>query len=96
MCGGDSCCLGCPASESPFPLGESRATSLLKARTVQMLVLSDPGQEWRARGLSLANQMLPLGPGAWSVCITKRGQFRILAPLAVGAASSAQNPVVAF
>lgn len=62
-----------------------------------MLVLSDPGQEWRARGLSLANQMLPPEPGAWSVCNTKkRGQFRILAPLVVGAASSAQTPVVAF
>ena len=78
-------------------MDESRATPLLKARTVQTLVLSDSGQEWRARGLSLANQMLPLGPGAWSVCITKkRGQFRILAPLEVGAASGAQNPEVAF
>lgn len=54
--GGGCCCLGRPESEPPSPWVGLVPPPLPEAKTVQMLVLSAPGRERQARGLSSANQ----------------------------------------
>lgn len=56
-----------PSLCTSLPLSELCAASRLQAKTIQMPVLSAPGQALWARGLSLANQRCPRGPCAWSV-----------------------------
>lgn len=69
---------------------------LPEAETVQMLVLSDCGQERWARGLSSANQMLPLGALRLEYVSQKgRDSAEFLPLLMLGVAFSGQNPEVA-